>query len=350
MADRVSFDFCDLEDIRPGLDKCAIGTHGARIIKTHLGTLQKLGSTLNATELARENAERLATGYEDFVVVLLEPSDKAEDAPYDEMFSQSTALQRVDESLRLAFKGQRCVENTIILDVRPYRSDRIRKRQKVEQGEDGCLLEDDRAYRGFGDLISKLSPKAFIICQCQPCGEQQDLTLNFSSSTKASGRIKAFTQYDKISVIVKSFHPMWFEYTDRNDDPLRRVMREYLFDSTFIVAANVLVGRRLSGFGLTNLRHCALDGAAFRFEPEGVRVTYHWVDENDVASDELIQRLKALEMTSKVTRYVFKTNQRRMLTKARTKAKKILRCSLTSIGKNTIEAESLRTLRTACHI
>ena len=105
MAGHVNFDFDDLKDIRPALDKCTIGSHGAKIIGTHLGPLRELGSVLDATDFARENAERLATGYEDLVVVLLEPSDNAEDAPYDEMFSRWTTLQCVDESLRFAFKG-----------------------------------------------------------------------------------------------------------------------------------------------------------------------------------------------------------------------------------------------------
>ena len=126
MIDNVRFNFCELEDIRPGLLELAVGSHGDETITTHLDPLRKLGSTLIATEYARKNAERLATGYRDLVVVLLEPTDKAEDVPYDEMFQQSTALQYVDASLDLAFSGQRCVGNTIILDIRPYRSNRRR--------------------------------------------------------------------------------------------------------------------------------------------------------------------------------------------------------------------------------
>ena len=123
-------------------------------------------------------------------MVLLEPTDKAEDVPYDEMFQQSTALQYVDASLDLAFSGQRCVGNTIILDIRPYRSNRIRKQQE----EDQCHRKDEEAYKGFCEIVSLLSPKVFIVCQCEPCGEQQDLTFNFSSSIKASGEIKVYNQ------------------------------------------------------------------------------------------------------------------------------------------------------------
>ncbi|KAI4167672.1 MAG: hypothetical protein LQ343_007026 [Gyalolechia ehrenbergii] len=292
----VRFDFCDMEDIRPGLLKCAIGSYGAGTISTHLDQLRKLGSTLNATECARKNAERLATGYEDLVVVLQEPSDIAEDVPYHKMFQSSTALQFVDASLRLAFKGQRCVENTIILDIRPYRSNRVRMQQEEHENQ----REDEEAYKGFRGIFSLLSPKVFIVCQCQPCGEQQDFTLNFSSSINTSGRIKAYTQEGKKSIRVASFHPMYFVHTDQDAEPLKRIMREYLFDATFIVAANLLVGRRLLGFGLANLRHCASDGPVARFEPNGIRFTYQWVGKDDMASDNLIQ-MKALNLTSRVT-------------------------------------------------
>lgn len=69
---------------------------------------------------ARTIAQRLAISYDDLVVVSQEPSNLGEDVPYDEMFFRSTALQCVDGTLRMAFENQRCVENTIILDVRPF--------------------------------------------------------------------------------------------------------------------------------------------------------------------------------------------------------------------------------------
>ena len=99
--------------------------HRAGAIRTQLEQLRKLGSTLIATECAQENAERLAIGYEDLVVVIHEPSDIAEDVAYHEKFQWSTASQFVDASLRLGTKRQRCAENTIIFYLRPYRSNRV---------------------------------------------------------------------------------------------------------------------------------------------------------------------------------------------------------------------------------
>lgn len=64
-----------------------------------------LAQKLKASKLALENASRLAAGYEDLVVVLLEPSDKADKEGYEAMKASPTALKLLDESLALAFAG-----------------------------------------------------------------------------------------------------------------------------------------------------------------------------------------------------------------------------------------------------
>ena len=145
---------------------------------------------------------------------------------------------------------------------------------------------------------------------------------------------------------------MWvFKHTDENVEPLKRVMREYLFDSTFIIAANVMVGRRLLGRGITNLRQCALSGAALRLGPEGMKVSYHWVDKSDIAREKLIRTRKAPTiMTPRVTWNIPPTFKRQVLTKVREEIEKILRRFLMSIGNNTRKYKFACELRTACHI
>lgn len=161
----VPFNFTDIKDIRPALLKlrCAVGNGGKVITRKHLGPLDKLATSLNVTPYARENAEWLATGYEDLVVVLLEPSDFAEDVPHEEMFNASAALQYLDGSLLLAFDGQRSVANTIVLDARSFRSARIRNRQTEEER----AVDDEQAYAGFEEMLALLCPDVVLACQCQ---------------------------------------------------------------------------------------------------------------------------------------------------------------------------------------
>ncbi|SRR6266498_598742 len=100
-------------------------------------------------------------------------------------------------------------------------------------------------------------------------------------------------------VKINSFHPMFSARTDKNEEPLKRIMREYLFDATFMVAANVFAGRRLSGFGLSNLRWCALEGPAMIFMSKGVRISYQWTNEDEITPPNLLQ-MEELDLGSTV--------------------------------------------------
>jgi hypothetical protein len=127
MAAYVGFDFTYPDDVHPSLRSYTIGSSGEDVIQHHLGPLDQLADRLHVTKHALENAKRLATGHKGVVVVLLEPSDIAEDMSYEPMFTASTALQYVDKSLRFAFNGNRCVDNTIVFDIRAFQSARFRK-------------------------------------------------------------------------------------------------------------------------------------------------------------------------------------------------------------------------------
>jgi hypothetical protein len=102
--------------------------------------------------------------------------------------------------------------------------------------------------------------------------------------------------------MVKSFHPMYLEYMREapNDSVTKAVLREYLFDAEFIIAANALAGRRITGYGLHNLKACARDGPAFIFTPQGVRRAYLWPSGSQFADTELVEKLKDLETSSEV--------------------------------------------------
>ena len=54
---------------------------------------------------AISNSFRLARGSPDLIVILLEPTDNAEDVAFDEMYQESPTLQWVDHALRIAFRN-----------------------------------------------------------------------------------------------------------------------------------------------------------------------------------------------------------------------------------------------------
>jgi hypothetical protein len=76
-------------------------------------------------------------------------------------------------------------------------------------------------------------------------------------------------------------------YIDGKEEPLKRVLSEYLFDATLIAAANLLAGRELSGFGLSNLRDCARNGPIAIISGTNVILSYQWMTEQDCCSEEV---------------------------------------------------------------
>jgi hypothetical protein len=218
-------------------------------------------------------------------VVLLEPSDKAERVQYDVMKASSEALQRVDETLALASAGQRGVNNTIILDRRPFRSAEIQDRED----EDARKRNNQKDYQGFEAILAKLRPKVIVLCQCKEIATYEQLSNRWSSSTSKAG------DHDIVQLSnghecfrVYSFHPMRFHrYIKGKDEPLKRVLLEYLFDATLVAAANLLAGRELFGFGLSNLRDCARHGPIVIISGTNAIWSYQWTTKQDCCSKEL---------------------------------------------------------------
>jgi hypothetical protein len=136
--------------------------------------------------------------------------------------------------------------------------------------------------------MAMLRPKVIVVCQCQDTVPDGQLSDNWSSSISKSGN------YDIVQLgnghecfRVCSFHPMYFHYIKDEEKPLQRVLSEYLYDATFVVAANLLAGREISGFGLSNLRDCAQHGPIGKMSAVGVILTYQWINEETCCSDEL---------------------------------------------------------------
>jgi hypothetical protein len=280
-----NFDWTSLEDIRPALLQNAHGIRGHEMATIHLQELERVGLELGASLLARENAKSLATGYDDVVVVLLEPSDKAERVQYDEMMAFSKALKLVDETLALAFEGQRGVNNTIIIDRRPFRSAEIQN----DEDEETRKRNNQKAYQGFEAVLAKLRPKVIVLCQCEGTVPRGQLSDRWSSSVSKAG------DHDIVQLsnghecfCVYSFHPMHFDrYIDGEEEPLKRVLSEYLFDATPVAAANLLAGRELSGFGLSNLKDCARNGPVAIISGTNVVLSYRWMTEQNCCSEEV---------------------------------------------------------------
>ncbi len=298
--DPISFDFVELEEILPALQRCAVHTRGSPAVRAnhHLAPLRELAKGLGASECARQNMEYLGRGSGDLAIFLMEPSDIEADVSYHAGDNYCETVKLLDQSLRFAFRGQRNVKNTIVLDVRPFRSKRIcisedREKRKANNAE---------AYEAIKEALARLRPKVVVVCQCDDGTDEDgirqyienEMPEYLCSSVSASGQAASLQLPDGHKCIkVSSFHPMYFARTEEGS-PVQRVTREYLFDASLVVAANALVGRRVSGVGIANLRECALHGPAWHAGPEGVTISYQWISAKDINPDALIRLLKQL--------------------------------------------------------
>lgn len=183
-----TFNFTDLKDIRPSLLKlrCPLRPPSEhRVAIHHLEILDELARELKVCSNGLQNARRLANGYEDLVVVLIEPTDKAEEVPYEEMLAASETLLCVDETLQFASGSQRNIENTIILDVRAFRSDFIRTSQSLKDQN----RDDELAYDYFERIMSVLRPRVVVVCQCVTDEANNKFVQGLCSSIKRAGDI-----------------------------------------------------------------------------------------------------------------------------------------------------------------
>jgi hypothetical protein len=283
--------------------RCPTVPFNATITNNHLEPLQGLSRDLQAGAQALRNAYELGTGYDDLAVILLEPSDKADSVFFEEMLESSPALKAVDESLRHAFAGMRDIRNTIILDIRAFRSNRIRQTQpSIER-----LADDERAYSTFKQIISRLKPDVILVCQCQTGTEEvkNDFAQRVCSSVKEATNVSVveISGTEHHSVMIKSFHPMYLKYQREppGDTLTQKVMREYLFDAGFIVAGNALVGQRVKGVGLSNLRASAETGPVMIPTSQGPLVSYQfWGEEDDYLSSDQLEELESMKKPCEV--------------------------------------------------
>lgn len=298
------FEFTEINKIYPALLNLRRPTlpFNAKVTHDHLRPLQKLAQDLKAGAQALKNTYKLGTGYDNLAVVLLEPSNKADTHCFDNMLNASMALKAVDSSIHHAFNGHRSIQNTIILDIRAFQSNSIHQ----TQGASDKLEANELAYTTFKQILCNLKPDIILVCQCQTNTNKvgSRFTRQACSSINKATDITMLrlprTQHK--SVIVKSFHPMYLEYMHKapNNSTTKAVLREYLFNTRFIIASNALAGQSITGFGLHNLKACARDGPAFITTPQGVRISYLWTSGSDIASTELVEALKTLGISSKV--------------------------------------------------
>lgn len=171
----------------------------------------------------------------------------------------------------------------------------------LKKTEEEPEVNDELAYTAFEEVLNLLHPDVVMVYQCGTADVKNGLARKLCSSVEKSGKMTSFSMRNGHKTAkINSVHPMYFARTDKQEESSKRVMRKYLFHATFIIAANALAGRELSGLGLSNLRTCAIDGPLMSVGPDGPRPSLQRPTDYPVASPEFIERLKELGFGPKV--------------------------------------------------
>ncbi|KAI1775864.1 hypothetical protein F4818DRAFT_415208 [Hypoxylon cercidicola] len=235
----VLFDPWSWTDIFTALRQCAMGSCGRALVDKHCQLLRSFGNSVGANDVTLRDAERLAKGFDDLVVIVIDPTDDEDLLPYDEIPADEMyprTIRMLDQSLRFASQDQRNVDNTIVLDPMPFRSGKF----KYHELDRMRKSRDEEANEIFEQILFSLHPKVIILCYFQHHGRRIKLPEIFRSQVMEKGHINVITLGNGHECIgVPSFHPMCFARPDPEAEGygiIQKIAREYLFDFTFIAA------------------------------------------------------------------------------------------------------------------
>lgn len=302
----IEFNFNEPEDIFDALQNCSIASVG-KLTKRHIRPLILLANSLQPTSQARRNMLYAALGYDDLAIILLEPGDREDILPHEKILSDEnvpSATRNLDKSLQLAFRGKRNFHNTVVLDARPLRCQTIRNREKSDER----ARNDNLAYKALEESLALLQPKVVVVCHCDQEAINCGLPKALCSSIQMAGEAELLRLCGHECIKIWSYHPMFIERTGIEQRP-QRVMREFLFDAALVVAANALVGRKLTGFGLSNIRDSALNGPVMVAGHDGPTRSYRYISEGDFATADVFERLCELDLDGPAAELVVRNDK-----------------------------------------
>lgn len=286
------FDFDDLPDLSSALTSLeyALEPPKSATYDRYLRPLRQLAEELRESLLAIENTTRLAKGIGDLAVVLLEPGDCADYVSYPDMFASSDTLRHLDEILLRSSKGKRNVENTCVIDVRPFRSNKAR----MKSPEIARLADDEKAYAAFEQTMELLEPEVVLVLQCGTSDVRNDLAKRLSSSVRKSGDVSlCHFNNGKQTIVVWGFHPSYARRYVHGE--LEGQLRLSMLELTVLTAINAVAGRRIRGFGINNLQLAIENnGPTLLFQTDRVSITFRAMNEDVVAPESVLEFFKSM--------------------------------------------------------
>jgi hypothetical protein len=163
--------------------------------------LENLGNLFGRPKDEIKQAQNLAAGLSDIVIILQRPRDRyyhPYDVGFDEFVKSCPTLQAVDELIRFATRGARSIHTTTVLDAFSYQPDK-----KVTK-------QDQKCHEALARILKIKTPKVILRChrdeykdEWLKCIEQkgEDYKLGRKEITIAEDTTTATT------VVLQTFHP-----------------------------------------------------------------------------------------------------------------------------------------------
>lgn len=253
--DTIRFDWSTLDDLESALGQFELPQRpSGSNVDQHCDHLNSLANHFKVHDIARRNADDLARGHRDLLVMLLEPADSQ--ATLDHGTSLPSTIKFVDHELKAASNGRNW-QNTCIFDIRPFRSDEVREIEQRRGGSDLVQARDALAYDTTEQMLSALRPDVVLLCQSSTGTDMHEFARKLSSSVAHCGSLFLYRlKCGNEVVVINSLHPMYaVRYTDEGEgNRLTSRVRHAMIRFTFLQAANIVAGRCITGPGTKKLQ------------------------------------------------------------------------------------------------
>ena len=160
--------------------------------------LEKFGKALLRPEDEITQAQNLAAGFSDIVVILERPRHRRNhkfDVSFEEFVQRCKTLLAIDELIRFATKGARSIHTVTVLDAFSYRSDKY------------ATDEDKQCHEVLAQILKVKKPKVILRCHRDAYYDEwlKQIELPGENYQLERKEISIFDGYK--TIVLQSFHP-----------------------------------------------------------------------------------------------------------------------------------------------
>ncbi|PLB49660.1 hypothetical protein P170DRAFT_437226 [Aspergillus steynii IBT 23096] len=160
--------------------------------------LEKFGKVLLRPEDEITQAQNLAAGFSDIVVLLERPRHRRDhkfDVSFEDFIKSCKTLLAVDELIRFASKGARSIHTVTVLDAFSYRPDKY------------ATEEDKQCHEVLAQILRAKKPKVILRCHRDAYHDEWLKRIELPGEDYRLRRKESSIVDNHTTVVLQSFHP-----------------------------------------------------------------------------------------------------------------------------------------------